>query len=92
MHTITEWIFYRINIFRMKLDLSKYATKTDLKSPTGADASKFVNKVNLPNLKPNVDELDIDKLNNIPSSLSNLKSKADKLDVDKLELVPIEFK
>ena len=34
----------------------------------------------------------IDKLKNVPASLSKLKSKVDKLDVDKLVPVPSEFK
>ena len=37
-------------------------------------------KVDLVSLKSNVDQLDIDKLKNVPTNLSNLKSKADKLD------------
>ena len=39
-------------------------------------------KINLANLKSNVDKLDADKSKNVPSGLSSLKSKADKLDVD----------
>ena len=60
--------------------------KTDLKIATGVDTSYFGKTVDLDNLKSDVDKLDIDKLNNVPSNLSNLKSKVDKLDVD--ELVP----
>ena len=41
-------------------------------------------KINLANLKSDVDKLDIDKLKNVPTNLSNLKTKVDKLDVDKL--------
>ena len=48
-------------------------------------------KVDLANLKSNVDKLDIDKLENIPSHLINLKSRVDKLDVDKLLLVPVDL-
>ena len=48
------------------------------------DTSKFSRKVDLANLKSNVDKLDIDKLKNVPTNLSNLKSKVDELDVDKL--------
>ena len=46
--------------------------------------SKFVEKVDLANLKSNVDKLDIDKLKNVPTKLSNLKNEVDKLDVEKL--------
>ena len=39
----------------------------------------LLKKVDLANLKYNVEKLDIDKLKNVPSNLSNLKSKVDKL-------------
>ena len=48
------------------------------------DRSKFAKKLDLANLKCNVDGLDIGKLKNVPTSLSNLKSKVDKLNVYKL--------
>ena len=73
----------------VELDLSNYATKTDLKNATEIDTSFFAKKVNLASLKSNVDKLDIDKLKNLPTNLSNLKSKVDKLDVDKLLPVPV---
>ena len=69
---------------KVDLDLFNYATKTDLKNATGVDTSKFSKKVDLANLKSNVDKLDTDKLKNVPTNLSNLKSKVDKLNVDKL--------
>ena len=47
---------------KVELDLSNYATKADLKNATGVDTSKFAKKVDLANLKSNVDKLDIDKL------------------------------
>ena len=58
---------------KVELDLSNYATKTDLKNATGIDTSSFAKKVDLANLKSNVDKLDIDKLKNVPTNLSNLK-------------------
>ena len=64
---------------KVKLDLSSYATKADLKNATAVDISKFSEKVDLANLKPDVDKLDIDKLKSVPTNLSNLKSKVDKL-------------
>ena len=76
---------------KYQLDLSNYATKTDLKNATGIDTSSFAKKVDLANLKSNVDKLDIDKLKNVPTNLSNLKSKVDKLDVDKLVPVPVDL-
>ena len=47
---------------KVELDWSNYATKADLKSAKGVDASKIANKVDLANLKSNVDKLDIEKL------------------------------
>ena len=51
----------------------------------------MLKKIDLANLKSNVDKLDIDKLKNVPTNLSNLKSKVDKLDVDKLVPVPVDL-
>ena len=68
---------------KIELNVSNYATKSDLKNATGVDTSKFAKKVDLASLKSSIDKLDIDKLKNVPTSLSNLKSKLDKLDVDK---------
>ena len=41
--------------------------------------------------KSDADELYIDKLKNIPTSLYSLKSKVDNLDVDKLVTVPTDL-
>ena len=56
----------------VKLDLSNYATKTDLKNVTHADTSSFALKTNLANLKTEVDKLGIDKLVPVPVDLSKL--------------------
>ena len=56
----------------VKVDLSNYATKTDLKNVTHVDTSSFALKTNLANLKTEVDKLDIDKLVPIPVDLSKL--------------------
>ena len=50
----------------VKVDLSNYATKTDLKNVTHADTSSFALKTNLASLKTEVDTLDIDKLALVP--------------------------
>ena len=71
--------------------MSNYATKTDLKNATKVDTSSFAKKIDLANLKSNVDKLDIEKLKNVPSNLSNLKSKVDKLDIDKLVPLPVDL-
>ena len=75
---------------KIELDLSNYAAKADLKNGTGVDTSKFAKKVDLANLKYDVDKLDFDKLKNVPTYLINFTSKVDKLDVDKLVPVPVD--
>ena len=44
----------------VKVDLSNYATKADIKNITHVDTSSFALKINLANLKTEVDKLDID--------------------------------
>ena len=56
----------------VKVDLSNYATKTDLKNVAHVDTSGFALKTNLPNLKTEVDKLDIGKLAPVPVDLSKL--------------------
>ena len=56
----------------VKIDLSNYATKTDLKNVTHVDTSSFALKTNLSGLKTEVDQLDIDKLVPVPVDLSKL--------------------
>ena len=46
----------------VKVDLSNYATKTDMKNITHVDASGFALKTNSSSLKTEIDKLDIDKL------------------------------
>ena len=50
----------------VKVDLSNYATKADIKNISHVDASSFALKTNLANLKTKVDKLDIDKLKPVP--------------------------
>ena len=56
----------------VKVDLSNYATKADIKNISHVDTSNFVLKTNLANLKTEVDKLDIDKLVHVPVDLSKL--------------------
>ena len=49
-------------IVRVELDLSNYATKTDLKNATGVGTSSFAKTVDLASLKSDVDKLDINRL------------------------------
>ena len=72
--------------------MSNYTIKSGLKNATGANKIQFIKKNGLANLKSEVDKLDIDKLENLPSGWSTLKSKVDKLDVDKLKAVRGDFK
>ena len=56
----------------VKVDLSNYATKTDLKNVTHIDTSSFTLKTNLASVKTEVDKLNIGKLVLAPVDLSNL--------------------
>ena len=56
----------------LKVDLSNYATKTDIKNILHIDTSSFALKSNLASLKTEVDKLDIDKLAPVPVDLSKL--------------------
>ena len=51
----------------VKVDLSNYATKTDIKNILHVDTSSFAVKANLANLKTEVDKVDIDKLVPVPT-------------------------
>ena len=50
----------------VKIDLSNYATKTDLKNVIYVDTSSFALKTNLASLETELDKLDIDKLAPVP--------------------------
>ena len=56
----------------LKVDLSNYSTKTDIKNISHVDTSRFALKSNLASLKTEVDELDIDKLVPVPIDLRKL--------------------
>ena len=64
---------------KVELDLSNYATKVDFKNGTDAVTSKFAKKVDLANLKSQVDKVNIGNLKNVSSGLNSLKTKVDKL-------------
>ena len=76
---------------KVELDLPDYATKADFKSATGVDTSKLAKNVDFISWKTEVDKLDIDKLQKLPTGLNSLKSKADKLYVDKLVPVLVDL-
>ena len=48
------------NSIKVKIDLSNYATKTDIKNISHVDTSSFALKTHLASLKTEVDQLDID--------------------------------
>ena len=56
----------------VKVDVSNYTTKTDLKNVTHVDTSSFALKTNLASPKTEFDKLDIDKLAPVPVDLSKL--------------------
>ena len=58
----------------VKVDLSNYATKVDIKNISHVDTSSFALKTYLVNLKTEVDKLDIDKLKLVPTDLSKLSN------------------
>ena len=60
----------------VKVDLSNYATKAEIKNILNIDTSSFALKSNLDNLKTEVDKLDIDKIVPVPVDLSKLSGVA----------------
>ena len=65
----------------VKVDLSNYATNTDIKNVSHIHNSSFALKSNLASLKTEVDKLDIKKLVPVPVDLSKLN------DVVKMKLL-----
>ena len=59
----------------VRVDLSNYAAKTDIKNISHVDTSSFALKWYLASLKTEADILDIDKLVPVSVDLSNLKMK-----------------
>ena len=58
----------------VKIDLSNYATKTDIKNISHVDTLSFAFKTNLTKLKTEVDKLDIDELVHVPADLSKVSN------------------
>ena len=52
---------------KIRVNLSNYATKADIKNIAHVDTSNFVLKTNLANLKTEVDKSDINKLVAVPT-------------------------
>ena len=62
------------NNMKVELDLTNYATKTDLKNITQVDVSSFARETNLAALKTEVDKIDVDKLKATPIDLDRLSN------------------
>ena len=61
----------------VKLDLTNYAMKDDVKNITHVDVSSFASNTNLAALKTEVDKLDTDKLKTTPADLAKLTNAVD---------------
>ena len=59
---------------KVELDLSNYATKTDLQIATYVDVSSFASKTNIAGLKAEVDKIDADKLKTVPVDFTKLSN------------------
>ena len=66
-----------------KVNFSNYVTKSDLKNAAGVDTSDFAKKVDLANLKSDIDELNIDKLKTLHVDLYKLSDVVEKKCVKK---------
>ena len=62
------------NNIKVELDLTNYATKTDLKIIAHTDVSSFASKTNLSALKTEVDKIDVDKLKTVSDDLAKLSN------------------
>ena len=58
----------------VKVDLSNYASKLDLKNVTGVDTFKLIVQSDLASLKVETDKIDVDKLKTVPFDLSKLSN------------------
>ena len=68
------------NNFKVELDLTNYATKTDLKNIMHTDVSSFASTTNLAALKTEVDKIDVDKIKTVPDGLAKLSNVVKKAD------------
>ena len=59
---------------KVKLDLSNYAIKKDIKDITHVDTISYALKTNLAVLKTEVDKIDTDKLKTVPDDLAKLSN------------------
>ena len=62
------------NNVEVKLDLTNYVTKHDVKNITDVDVSSYATKTNLASLKTKVEKIDTDKLKTVPADLAKLSN------------------
>ena len=80
------------NNIKVELDLSNYATKTDLKNLTHVGTSSYALKTNLAALKTGADKIDTDKLKTVPDDLAKLSNVVKNDTVKKIEFTPLKNK
>ena len=76
---------------KVELDLSNYATKTDLKNVTHVDVSSYALKANLVALKTEVDKIDTNKLKTVPDDLAKLSNVVKNDTAKKTEFTPLKL-
>ena len=72
---------------KVRVNLSNYATKTDVKKISHVDTSSFALKPNWASLKTELDKLDIDRLVPIPVNLSKPSDAVENDVVKKLYMI-----
>ena len=77
---------------KVELDLSNYATKTDLKNVTHVDGTSHALKSNLAALKTEIDKIDTDKLKTVPDDLAKLSNVVKNDAIKKTEFTPLKNK
>ena len=78
--------------FKVELDLSNYATKTDLKNVTHVDVSSYALKTNIAALKTEVDKTDTNKFKKVPDDLAKLSNLVKSNTVKNTEFTPLKTK
>ena len=76
LYKISQYFSKPYRIFggdiNVKVNLSDYATKLDLKNETWVDTSKVAAKFDLTSLKAEIGKIDFDKLKAVPVNISKL--------------------
>ena len=72
---------------KVKIDLSNYATKADIKNISHVDTSSFALKTNLASLKTEADKLNMNKLKPLPDDVSKLSNVVTNEVVKKLDII-----